>query len=55
MPFNSTNKFSLCIVKYETENSHFCVFIKGAPEKIWSFSKYIAEEGRNVQIDDKIN
>lgn len=39
--FNSTNKYALYICKYETADSHYCIFIKGAPEKIWSFSKYI--------------
>jgi sodium/potassium-transporting ATPase subunit alpha len=28
MPFNSVNKFALTIVKYPTENSHFCLYIK---------------------------
>jgi len=54
MPFNSTNKFSLCVVRYETDDSHFCVFIKGAPEKLWSFSQYLLVEGRTVEIDDHI-
>jgi sodium/potassium-transporting ATPase subunit alpha len=36
MPFNSTNKYALTIVEYQTNDSNYCVFIKGAPEKIWS-------------------
>lgn len=47
MPFNSTNKFSLCIVHWETHDSYYCVYIKGAPEKLWTFCSYLLVEGRN--------
>jgi sodium/potassium-transporting ATPase subunit alpha len=47
MPFNSTNKYSLCIINWETNDSHFCVYIKGAPEKLWTFCNYLLVEGRN--------
>lgn len=39
--FNSTNKYALYIVEYPTVDSHYCIFIKGAPEKIWNFSSNI--------------
>jgi sodium/potassium-transporting ATPase subunit alpha len=35
MPFNSSNKYAFLIVEYETEESHYCLFTKGAPERIW--------------------
>lgn len=54
MPFNSTNKFSLCIVNWETQDSYYCVYIKGAPEKLWTFSSYLLVEGRNQPIDEQI-
>ncbi len=38
MPFNSTNKFALIICKEKTQNSDYCLYIKGAPEKIWQSS-----------------
>ena len=41
MPFNSTEKFALTIVELKTASSDYCVFIKGAPEKIWKMSKHI--------------
>ena len=39
MPFNSTVKFSLCIVEDSKEYSNYTVLVKGAPEKLWSLSK----------------
>ncbi|EAR95708.2 Na,H/K antiporter P-type ATPase alpha subunit family protein (macronuclear) [Tetrahymena thermophila SB210] len=37
MPFNSTEKYALTIVELPTKDSDYCVYIKGAPEKIWKF------------------
>jgi len=37
MPFNSQVKFSLTIIEEETKDSYFTIYIKGAPEKIWSY------------------
>lgn len=37
MPFNSTNKYALTIVEQITDDSYYCLYIKGAPEKIWKF------------------
>lgn len=48
MPFNSTNKYAFLIVHYETENSHYCLFTKGAPEKIWSLCDKVYENGQNL-------
>lgn len=46
MPFNSTNKYALSIVSHETSDSFYCLYIKGAPEKIWKFCGRILYEGR---------
>ena len=51
MPFNSTNKYALSIIKQETENSHYMVYIKGAPEKIWKYCGRILYEGKHKTID----
>lgn len=45
MPFNSTNKYAFIIVEYETENSHYCLLTKGAPERIWDLSESIYNNG----------
>jgi sodium/potassium-transporting ATPase subunit alpha len=54
MPFNSMNKYSLCIVNWETNDSYYCVYIKGAPEKLWTFCNYLLVEGRNQPISDDV-
>lgn len=41
MPFNSTNKYAFIIVEYETDDSHYCLFTKGAPERIWGLCETI--------------
>lgn len=46
MPFNSTNKYALSVVRQDSEHSHYTVYIKGAPEKIWKFCGRILFEGR---------
>jgi sodium/potassium-transporting ATPase subunit alpha len=53
MPFNSTNKYAFLIVEYETEDSHYCLFSKGAPEKIWSLSDRVYDKGKIVNKDEK--
>lgn len=47
MPFNSTEKFALTIVELKSDNSDYCVYVKGAPEKIWKLCSFI-------QNNDKI-
>jgi len=51
MPFNSTNKYALSIVKSEGPDHHYVAYIKGAPEKIWKFCSRILYEGKYKQID----
>lgn len=57
MPFNSTNKYALSIVRQESADSIYTVYIKGAPEKIWKYCGRILYEGRykNIDKDDKQN
>jgi sodium/potassium-transporting ATPase subunit alpha len=55
MPFNSTNKYALSIVEQPTSDSDYCVYIKGAPEKIWKFCTRILYEGRFKNIDKEEN
>jgi len=45
MPFNSTNKYAFLIVEYETTDSHYCLFTKGAPEKIWALCDTVYMNG----------
>lgn len=51
MPFNSQVKFSLTIVREETTNSHFTIYVKGAPEKIWTYCKTVVN-GENLDSID---
>jgi len=52
MPFNSTEKYALSIVEYDNKgDSDYCIFIKGAPEKLWAKCAYILVEGGNVKLD----
>ena len=48
LPFNSTNKYAFSINHYQTEDSHYCLFLKGAPEKIWKMCNFIDLDGRPV-------
>eukprot|EP01017_Pseudomicrothorax_dubius_P041509 TRINITY_DN664_c0_g1_i2.p1 TRINITY_DN664_c0_g1~~TRINITY_DN664_c0_g1_i2.p1 ORF type:complete len:1181 (-),score=249.42 TRINITY_DN664_c0_g1_i2:124-3630(-) len=52
IPFNSTNKFAIYIVEYPTDNSEYCLFIKGAPERIWKMCNKIYSQGRINEIND---
>ncbi len=51
MPFNSTNKYALSIVRQEGPDYHWVVYIKGAPEKIWKFCGRLLFEGKYKPID----
>ena len=55
MPFNSTDKFALSINEYQTSDSEYCIYIKGAPEKIWLYCTKILIEGRYQPIDHEWN
>jgi len=53
MPFNSTNKYALSIVKQVTQDTHYYAYIKGAPEKIWKYCGRILYQGKFKQIDSE--
>jgi len=40
-PFNSAFKFAYSVNHYEKAGSEYCVFMKGAPERVWARCKYI--------------
>ena len=46
VPFDSAKKYAFSINHYETSDSHFCTFLKGAPEQIWDQCKYIDINGK---------
>ena len=41
------------VVEYKTEDSDYCLIMKGTPEKIWSFSKSIYINGKKQEINEK--
>lgn len=45
MPFNSTNKFALTIIETPNDKSNYCVYIKGAPEKVWKYCSSLLVNG----------
>ncbi|CAD8085019.1 unnamed protein product [Paramecium sonneborni] len=51
-PFNSTNKYAFIIVEYETDDSHYCLLTKGAPERIWGLCDQIYNSGKVQQKDE---
>ena len=51
MPFNSTNKYALSIVRQEGPDYHWVAYIKGAPEKVWKYCGRTLCEGKYRQID----
>ena len=50
VPFNSTNKYAFYICECETPNSHYCMYIKGAPERIWNMSTHIMLNGETNHV-----
>ena len=57
MPFNSTNKYALSIVKQEGPDHFYVAYIKGAPEKVWKYCGRTLFQGKYKKIDqdDKKN
>ena len=51
VPFNSAHKFALKVVKYQTEGSHWCAFLKGAPERVWDKCNKVFYNGREIPLD----
>ncbi|KAL4470821.1 hypothetical protein ABPG73_000081 [Tetrahymena malaccensis] len=52
MPFSSQYKFALTVVEEESENSHYAVYMKGAPEKIWSYCSTVYCNNQQNDIDN---
>ena len=50
MPFDSAKKYAFSVNHYETPDSHFATFLKGAPEQIWENCKYIDINGKPQPI-----
>lgn len=48
IPFNSDNKYAYSVNHYEKEDSYYCVFVKGAPERVWKLCNYLDVEGKPV-------
>ncbi|CAD8101580.1 unnamed protein product [Paramecium primaurelia] len=53
MPFNSNNKYAFIIVEYETQDSHYCLLTKGAPERIWKLCDQVYKDGKIETKDEK--
>ena len=52
LAFDPFNKLSLSIVYDEQSDSELSIFIKGAPEIIWSICTTIYSQGKNIEIDE---
>ncbi|EAR94958.2 Na,H/K antiporter P-type ATPase alpha subunit family protein (macronuclear) [Tetrahymena thermophila SB210] len=53
MPFSSQHKFALTVVEEESENSYYAVYMKGAPEKIWSYCSTVYSNNQLNEIDNQ--
>lgn len=53
MPFNSIEKYALCIACVKQTDSNFVVYLKGAPEKLWSYSTYVISQGKKAIITEQ--
>ncbi|KAL4501125.1 hypothetical protein ABPG73_013863 [Tetrahymena malaccensis] len=53
MPFNSTVKFALTIVEQKTSDSDYCIYMKGAPEKVWLYCSHILVGERKHEINQE--
>jgi sodium/potassium-transporting ATPase subunit alpha len=49
-PFNSAFKFAYSVNQYPRAGSEYCLFMKGAPEKVWDKCKYIDVGGEPVPL-----
>ena len=52
LPFNSTNKYAFSINSYKTDDSEYCIFTKGAPERIWKLCSHVDVGGKPVEKDE---
>ncbi|KIJ24756.1 hypothetical protein M422DRAFT_86436, partial [Sphaerobolus stellatus SS14] len=52
VPFNSTNKWALVIVKKTHSEGYLTTYLKGAPERVLAKCTHYLNEGRKTPIDD---
>lgn len=53
VPFNSAHKFQLKVVNKPKKGSHWLVYLKGAPERIWDKCSHVLVDGQDVPIGKK--
>ncbi|KAL4509385.1 hypothetical protein ABPG72_018316 [Tetrahymena utriculariae] len=51
MPFNSQVKFALTIIEECSQDSFYTVYMKGAPEKLWTYCSSVIVNGKPQNID----
>lgn len=51
VPFGSEHKFALKVVRSKTEDSEWCVYLKGAPERVWDKCSKVLVGGRDLGLD----
>ena len=51
VPFNSAHKFTFKVVKCTTGDSDWCVFLKGAPERVWDKCTKVLHKGKEIPLD----
>ena len=51
VPFNSAHKFTFKVVKCKTADSDWCVFLKGAPERVWDKCTKVLHKGKEIPLD----
>jgi sodium/potassium-transporting ATPase subunit alpha len=51
VPFNSAHKFALKVVRCKTATSEWCIFLKGAPERVWDKCSHVLYKDREVPLD----
>jgi sodium/potassium-transporting ATPase subunit alpha len=51
VPFGSEHKFALKVVRSKTEDSEWCVYLKGAPERVWDKCSKVLVGGNDVSLD----
>ncbi|KAF8579449.1 aminophospholipid-transporting P-type ATPase [Ramaria rubella] len=53
VPFNSTNKWALVIVKKVHADGYLTIYLKGAPERVLAKCSTYLKEGKETPIDDE--
>jgi sodium/potassium-transporting ATPase subunit alpha len=53
VPFNSAHKFQIKVVEKPKAGSHWTVFFKGAPERVWDKCTHVLVNGKEVAIGNQ--